>query len=54
MFEFCSATTLAGDTSDSQVIDWLTAKSNEPLRMKVDARVKAVKATGCEDFVKVS
>ncbi|MGD9527132.1 hypothetical protein [Pseudonocardia sp.] len=53
IIEFCSVTTLAGDTSDSDIIDWVTANANEPVRIKVTGKVKAVKATGCEDFTKV-
>jgi hypothetical protein len=53
IFELCSVTTLAGDTSDSKVIDWLTANADEPMRLKVSGKVKAVKATGCETFTKV-
>jgi hypothetical protein len=51
--ELCSVTTLAGDTSDSKIIDWLTANANEPMRVSLTGKVKAVKATGCETFVKV-
>jgi hypothetical protein len=43
----------SGDTSDSKVIDWLTANANEPMRVNVTGKVKAVKASGCENFVKV-
>lgn len=53
IFELCSVTTLAGDTSDSAIIDWVTANADEPVRIKVTGKVKAVKATGCEDFTKV-
>ncbi|MGE3288514.1 MAG: hypothetical protein AB7J32_20785, partial [Pseudonocardia sp.] len=53
IFELCSVTTLAGDTSDSDIIDWQTANADEPVRIKVTGKVKAVKSTGCEDFVKV-
>ncbi len=53
IFELCSVTTLAGDTSDAPIIDWVTANVDEPLRIKVTGKVKAVKASGCEDFTKV-
>ena len=29
------------------------ANADEPVRIKVTGKVKAVKSTGCEDFVKV-
>jgi hypothetical protein len=53
VFEFCSVSTLAGDTSDSDVLDWSTARADEPVRIRLDGKVKAVKASGCEDFTKV-
>jgi hypothetical protein len=55
MFELCSVTTHSDENADSNTtLDWKTANANEPIRLKLSGKVKSVKATGCEDFVKVS
>jgi hypothetical protein len=53
VMEFCAVSTHSGDTTDSPIIDIASANANEPIRIKVTGKVKAVKASGCEDFVKV-
>lgn len=53
IMEFCAVSTHSGDTTDSPIIDIASANANEPIRIKADGKVKAVKASGCEDFVKV-
>lgn len=54
MFELCSVTTHSDENADSdKTLDWKTANANEPIRLKVAGNVKSVKASGCEDFVKV-
>ena len=53
IMEFCAVSTHSGDTTDSPIIDIASANANEPIRIKATGKVKAVKASGCEDFVKV-
>lgn len=54
IMELCSVTTHSDENADSNTtLDWKTANANEPIRLKADGKVKAVKASGCEDFVKV-
>lgn len=54
IFEFCSVSTYANDTADGNVLAIDTANANEPIRIKVSGKVKSVKASGCEPFVKVA
>lgn len=54
LFEYCSVTTYSDDVaSDNRAIDWKNGNANEPIRVKLDGRVKSVKASGCEPFEKV-
>jgi hypothetical protein len=52
-FEFCSATTRSGASSNSDMIDWVTANANEPVVIEIGPKVKAFDVSGCEPFVKV-
>jgi hypothetical protein len=54
LFELCSVTTHSDENADSgTTLDWKTANANEPIRLKLSGKVKSVKATGCDDIVKV-
>lgn len=54
VFELCSVTTHSDENADAdKSLDWKTANVDEPIRLTVSGKVKSVKATGCEDFVKV-
>ncbi len=54
LFELCSVTTHSDENGDSDTtMDWKTANADEPIRLKLSGKVKSVKATGCENFVKV-
>lgn len=53
MFEYCQITTHSDPNAESSVLDWKNGNADEPIRVKLDGKVKSVKATGCEDFVKV-
>jgi hypothetical protein len=35
------------------MLDWKNGNADEPIRVNISGKVKSVKASGCEDFVKV-
>jgi hypothetical protein len=53
LFEYCQITTHSDTEAESNFLDWKNGNANEPIRVKISGKVKSVKATGCEDFVKV-
>lgn len=54
LFDICSVSTYSTDTADGHVLDWQTANTGEPVRIKVSGSVKSVKSVGCEPFAKVT
>ncbi|MDT0353069.1 hypothetical protein RM445_26500 [Pseudonocardia sp. DSM 45834] len=53
LFEYCQITTHSDENAESSFLDWKNANADEPIRVKVSGKVKSVKVSGCEDFVKV-
>jgi hypothetical protein len=53
LFEYCQITTHSDENAESSLLNWKNAKADEPIRVKVSGKVKSVKVSGCEDFVKV-
>lgn len=53
LFEYCQITTHSDENAESPLLDWKNGNAHEPIRVKISGKVKSVKATGCEDFVKV-
>jgi hypothetical protein len=54
LFEYCQITTHSDTTADSDhMLDWKNGNADEPIRVNISGKVKSVKASGCEDFVKV-
>ena len=54
LFELCTVSTHFDDAaSTGTVLDLQVVNANEPVRIKVTAKAKSVKASGCERFEKV-
>lgn len=53
IFEYCQITTHSDTEAESNFLEWKNGNANEPIRVKISGKVKSVKASGCEDFVKV-
>ncbi len=52
LFEFCSWSTKAGPSSNSDILDFGTANANEPMIVAIDSKVKAFTTSNCEPWTK--